>query len=156
MSIYHRQAHAEHGNTFGNDAFGQFAERAAKFFGTPQYIIGQTVIVFIWIILNTTAIFAWHWDPYPLILLNLVFSTQAAYAAPLILLASTRQTARDKAFSEADTKHREEVAKQQAELLQQNTALTQAVHDLTVQLYAHVVATNRAMGIDTPPPGVPQ
>src|SRR5207247_5883258 len=80
---------------FGQDSFGRGAERAARFFGTPQYILGQTIVVVIWIILNAVALVS-HWDPYPFILLNLAFSTQAAYAAPLILLAQTRQADRDK------------------------------------------------------------
>src|SRR5205085_8474856 len=84
----------QHG-AFGQDSFGRTAERAARFFGTPQYIIGQTIVVIIWIALNSVALIS-HWDAYPFILLNLAFSTQAAYAAPLILLAETRQAARDK------------------------------------------------------------
>lgn len=80
---------------FGTDRFGQAAERFARFFGTPRFIIGQTVLVAIWIALNALAL-SLRWDPYPFILLNLAFSTQAAYAAPLILLAQTRQADRDK------------------------------------------------------------
>src|SRR6187455_1306331 len=94
---------------FGQDAFGRHAERAARFFGTPQYILGQTIAVVIWIVLNAVGIVR-HWDPYPFILLNLAFSTQAAYAAPLILLAQTRQADRDKALSDADAQHREALA----------------------------------------------
>src|SRR4051794_25190539 len=88
----HRKAElaALHG-AFGTDQFGAIAERIARFFGTPQYIIGQTVVVIVWIIVNAAAV-ALRWDPYPFILLNLAFSTQAAYAAPLILLAqATRE-----------------------------------------------------------------
>ena len=80
---------------FGEDTFGHAAEKAARFFGTPQYILGQTAIVIAWIVVNAVAV-GLHWDPYPFILLNLAFSTQAAYAAPLILLAQTRQVERDK------------------------------------------------------------
>src|ERR671934_2499081 len=86
---------------FGDDAFGRAAERAARFFGTPQYIIGQTLVVIAWIAANAVAA-SLAWDPYPFILLNLAFSTQAAYAAPLILLAQTRQAERDKVTSHAD------------------------------------------------------
>ncbi len=89
----------EHHGAFGADAFGRRAERAARFFGTPQYIAGQSLVVVAWIALNSIAIVA-HWDPYPFILLNLAFSTQAAYAAPLILLAQTRQADRDKRAEE--------------------------------------------------------
>src|ERR1700735_4183316 len=84
-----------HHGTFGNDRFGVIAERFARFFGTPHFIIGQTVMVVLWIAVNAAA-FSFGWDPYPFILLNLAFSTQAAYAAPLILLAQTRQAERDK------------------------------------------------------------
>ena len=72
-------------SAFGEDAFGRRAEAAARFFGTPKYIAGQTVAVIAWIAVNAVAV-GLRWDPYPF-LLNLAFSTQAAYAAPLILLA---------------------------------------------------------------------
>ena len=90
-----------HHGTFGEDAFGRGAEHAARFFGTPQYIVGQTLVVVAWIALNAIAISV-NWDPYPFILLNLAFSTQAAYAAPLILLAQNRQADRDRAEVERD------------------------------------------------------
>ncbi len=89
------------GPSYNPEAFGTAAERFARFFGTPKYLIWQTVIVAIWLILNGFA-FGLRWDPYPFILLNLVFSTQAAYAAPLILLAQNRQADRDKAEMERD------------------------------------------------------
>src|SRR3954469_19910713 len=95
-------------SAFGEDAFGRRAEGAARFFGTPQYILGQSVIVVIWIAVNAVAV-GMRWDPYPFILLNLAFSTQAAYAAPLILLAQTRQVERDKEASDKLEAHREEV-----------------------------------------------
>ena len=90
----------EHRSAFGADTFGRIAERIARFFGTPQYIIGQSIVVIAWVILNAFA-FAGRWDPYPFILLNLAFSLQAAYAAPLILLAQTRQADRDKNLEDA-------------------------------------------------------
>ena len=86
---------------FGNDRIGQLAERFARFFGTPQFIIGQTILVVAWIAVNVVAV-SLRWDPYPFILLNLAFSTQAAYAAPLILLAQNRQDDRDRANIERD------------------------------------------------------
>ena len=76
---------------FGSDEFGQKAERLARFFGTPKYILGQSIVVVLWIVANSIA-WALKWDPYPFILLNLAFSLQVAYAAPLILLAQTRQS----------------------------------------------------------------
>jgi uncharacterized membrane protein len=81
-------------SAFGEDAFGRRAEAAARFFGIPKYIAGQTAAVIVWITLNAIAV-GFRWDPYPFILLNLAFSTQAAYAAPLILLAQTRQAERE-------------------------------------------------------------
>jgi uncharacterized membrane protein len=77
------------------------AERFARFFGTPKYLLVQTVIVLVWIAMNAVA-WSLRWDKYPFILLNLVFSTQAAYAAPLILLAQNRQADRDKSEMERD------------------------------------------------------
>jgi uncharacterized membrane protein len=151
----------EHG-AFGEDPFGRGAERAARFFGTPRYIIGQTLVVIAWIALNSVALMS-HWDPYPFILLNLAFSTQAAYAAPLILLAQTRQATRDKALGEKMEVHREreeksgerrvalltkETDKLQA-LLEANTDLTKQDKDLTEQVAAltreiHTLLTKRA------------
>jgi uncharacterized membrane protein len=89
------------GPVYDPDAFARFAERLARFLGTGRYLAVQTVIVFAWIVLNLTAA-SLRWDPYPFILLNLAFSTQAAYAAPLILLAQNRQADRDRAEVERD------------------------------------------------------
>ena len=86
---------------FNDDAIGQSAERIARFLGTGRYLGIQTVIVVVWIIFNI----AWvslAFDPYPFILLNLAFSTQAAYAAPLILLAQNRQESRDRVSLDED------------------------------------------------------
>ncbi len=83
------------------------AEDAARFFGTPHFIIAQTLVVVAWIVLNSVAL-VHGWDPYPFILLNLGFSLQAAYAAPLILLAQTRQAERDAVEAEKLEHQREE------------------------------------------------
>ncbi|HEX3226035.1 MAG TPA: DUF1003 domain-containing protein [Gaiellaceae bacterium] len=90
------------------------AETAARFFGTPKYIAGQTIAVIVWIAVNALAV-SFRWDPYPFILLNLAFSTQAAYAAPLILLAQTRQADRDKDALDHLEAHREEVMRHMEE-----------------------------------------
>jgi uncharacterized membrane protein len=89
------------GPVYDPDAFARFAERLARFLGTGRYLAAQTMLVALWIILNISAA-ALRWDPYPFILLNLAFSTQAAYAAPLILLAQNRQADRGKAEAERD------------------------------------------------------
>ena len=99
------------GARYDADAFGRFSEAIARFLGTGKFLVGQTVLVIGWIILNTIGLVQ-HWDPYPFILLNLAFSTQAAYAAPLILLAQNRQDDRDRANIERD---REVAARTQAD-----------------------------------------
>jgi uncharacterized membrane protein len=83
------------------DAVGRFAEGIARFLGTGRFLAVQTIIVVVWITLNVAAV-RLRWDPYPFILLNLAFSTQAAYAAPLILLAQNRQADRDRVQAEED------------------------------------------------------
>jgi uncharacterized membrane protein len=83
------------------DAFGNFSEAIARFLGTARFLVAQTVIVAVWITINVVAV-GLRWDPYPFILLNLAFSTQAAYAAPLILLAQNRQAERDRQESDRD------------------------------------------------------
>ena len=83
------------------DAVGNFAEGIARFLGTGRFLAVQTIIVVVWITLNVAAV-RLRWDPYPFILLNLAFSTQAAYAAPLILLAQNRQADRDRVQAEED------------------------------------------------------
>jgi uncharacterized membrane protein len=89
------------GARYDADAFGRISEAVARFLGTGRFLVGQTVLVIGWIALNTLGLVK-HWDPYPFILLNLAFSTQAAYAAPLILLAQNRQDDRDRASIERD------------------------------------------------------
>lgn len=121
---------------FGGDTFGRRAEAFARFFGTPTFLIGQTAIVAVWIALNVVAV-SLRWDPYPFILLNLAFSLQAAYAAPLILLAQTRQADRDKALSESDIRHREalsqeSIARQQSSLAELSRLVALLDHNSTV------------------------
>jgi uncharacterized membrane protein len=127
-------------SAFGEDAFGRRAEKVARFFGTPRYILAQSVLVIIWIALNSIAI-TYRWDPYPFILLNLAFSTQAAYAAPLILLAQTRQADRDKVHGDMiDKRHTglERALQRDSEklvtLLQSNTEITQQDKQLTEEV----------------------
>jgi uncharacterized membrane protein len=141
--------HAHLAATFGGGTFGKFAEATARFFGTPQYLLGQTAIVVAWVILNATGVV--EFDVYPFILLNLAFSLQAAYAAPMILLAETRQSERDKAWSDADARHREDLASSTITLLEQNTeltkqveALSRQVHALTAEIHARIFAAGPA------------
>src|ERR1035437_1491006 len=133
-------------SVFGDDWFALKAERFARFFGTPVFLIGQTILVAFWIGANVAGFT--QFDIYPFILLNLAFSLQAAYAAPLILLAQTRQADRDKAHADADAQHREALAianeerqtlavqqgAQTVELLKQNTQLTELTKDLSQRI----------------------
>jgi uncharacterized membrane protein len=145
----HLRFHLPHfhlNSVFGDDWFSLKAEAFARFFGTPFFLVAQTVVVALWIGLNVVGVF--KFDLYPFILLNLAFSLQAAYAAPLILLAQTRQADRDKAHLDADACHREELAALSAErqamaveqttrllvLMDQNTQLTQVVRDLSQRI----------------------
>jgi uncharacterized membrane protein len=106
-----RGASPRMGARYDADAFGRISEAVARFLGTGRFLVGQTGLVIGWIVLNTIGLVN-HWDPYPFILLNLAFSTQAAYAAPLILLAQNRQDDRDRANIERD---REVAARTQAD-----------------------------------------
>jgi uncharacterized membrane protein len=125
---------------FGADAFGRRAETFARWFGTPAFLLGQTLLVIVWIAVNAIAV-SLRWDPYPFILLNLAFSTQAAYAAPLILLAQTRQAERDRRREDAEDRHRNELAAETARreqalarLLAENTRMTARIDELLEQV----------------------
>jgi uncharacterized membrane protein len=142
-----RRIHEEAHPAFGPDRFGQIAEKIARFFGTPQYIIGQTFVVIAWIIFNGFELLI-HFDKYPFILLNLGFSLQAAYAAPLILLAQTRQADRDKIHEDAAARHREDLSNNELKMLAENTQLTEQVaklskeiDSLTREIHAQLVKT---------------
>ncbi|MEU3625058.1 hypothetical protein BS329_23035 [Amycolatopsis coloradensis] len=102
------------------DTFGRLTERVARFLGTGKYLFWQTLTVIVWIVLNLVAV-SLRWDPYPFILLNLAFSTQAAYAAPLILLAQNRQDDRDRVSLEED-RNRAEQTKADTEYLARELA----------------------------------
>ena len=146
-------------SVFGDDWFALKAEAFARFFGTPSFLIAQTAIVAVWILVNVLGLTTF--DIYPFILLNLAFSLQAAYAAPLILLAQTRQADRDTAHTLADAEHREALHRASEEraalaaeqtgllvkMLQQNTQLTETikllterVEQLTAEIHGTIVA----------------
>jgi len=96
------------------DAFGRFTERIARFLGTGRYLIVQTIIIILWVIWNVVFRHGpLHFDKYPFIFLTLILSLQAAYSAPLILLAQNRQDDRDRVNLEAD---REEARQSKADL----------------------------------------
>src|SRR5580658_947744 len=155
--------HLHLASVFGDDWFALKAEAFARFFGTPTFLIAQTVIVAVWIAVNLAGLITF--DIYPFILLNLAFSLQAAYAAPLILLAQTRQADRDKCTAIADATHREDLHRiseeRQAEatrqtallldMMRQNTqlteiikSLTERVEGLTIEVHKQVVGSSAA------------
>lgn len=102
-----------YGDRFGSyydpEGFGRFSERIAHTMGTARFLVLQTIFVAAWVLWNLIAPEQWTFDVYPFILLNLMFSTQAAYAAPLILLAETRQADRDRAEAAEDRRRGAEV-----------------------------------------------
>ena len=114
------------------DAVGQFAEGIARFLGTGRFLAVQTIIVIVWITLNVVAVNL-RWDPYPFILLNLAFSTQAAYAAPLILLAQNRQADRDRVQAEEDRARAASVRADTEYLARELAALRIAVGELATR-----------------------
>ncbi len=89
------------------DAVGRGAETFARFMGTGRFLLYMTAFVIVWVTLNVLALWGLRWDPYPFILLNLFFSVQASYAAPLILLAQNRQDDRDRVALEQDRQRAE-------------------------------------------------
>lgn len=114
---------------------GRIADAVVAAMGSWTFIILQTVVVTAWIAFNFWALILRAWDPYPFILLNLVFSTQAAYASPLILMASNRAAERDRAQAQAqyeDTKATHEIAAALRELIEVNNRLTEEIHRLVV------------------------
>jgi hypothetical protein len=149
--------HLHLASVFGDDWFALKAEAFARFFGTPTFLIAQTLIVAVWIIVNIAGLTTF--DIYPFILLNLAFSLQAAYAAPLILLAQTRQADRDKVNAVADAEHREELHRVSFErqtegerqtallvqMMEQNTRLTETVMALTERVEALTLDVHRVV-----------
>ena len=144
-------------SVFGDDWFALKAEAFARFFGTPSFLIAQTVIVAAWIVVNAAGLTTF--DIYPFILLNLAFSLQAAYAAPLILLAQTRQADRDTAHAIADAQHREDLQRASEErqammaeqtgllvkMVEQNTQLTETVKALTERVEALTIEMHKTV-----------
>ncbi|MET8851674.1 DUF1003 domain-containing protein [Amycolatopsis sp. NPDC004625] len=116
------------------DTFGRFTERIARFLGTGKYLFWQTLIVVVWIVLNITAV-SLQWDPYPFILLNLAFSTQAAYAAPLILLAQNRQDDRDRVSLEEDRNRAAQTKADTEYLARELAALRLAIGEVATRDY---------------------
>lgn len=119
---------------FDPESVGRASESVARFLGTGRYLVWQTIIVIVWIALNLFAV-KLRWDPYPFILLNLAFSTQAAYAAPLILLAQNRQENRDKVALEEDRRRAQQTKADTEFLARELAALRLAVGEVATRDY---------------------
>ena len=129
--------HQEH--TRRSDRGGVIADKVVAGMGSWRFIIAQTIVVGLWMVTN--ALDGHPWDPYPFILLNLLFSTQAAYASPLILMSANRAAERDKVQADAqfqDTSETHQIARHLQELLEINNRLTAEVHALSQKLADHL------------------
>lgn len=136
---------ASFGARFDTDMFGRLSEQFARFLGTGRFLVIQTFIVIVWITFNVVAV-RLRWDPYPFILLNLAFSTQAAYAAPLILLAQNRQADRDRVQAEED-RHRAVAAKADTEYIARElAALRLAIGELATRDFVRSELSKLAAG----------
>jgi uncharacterized membrane protein len=128
--LNHKNWHEKHVETLG---FGsRLADSVARGMGSWRFIIFQTILVILWMGLNIVGFF-YHWDVYPFILLNLLFSTQAAYAAPIIMMSQNRQSERDRLQAQADYQTNIE-AKQEIE------ALTIMLNRLEVEKLDKIIA----------------
>jgi uncharacterized membrane protein len=116
------------------EAVGQVTESIARFFGTGRYLALQTVVVIAWVAVNLSAV-RLRWDPYPFILLNLAFSLQAAYAAPLILLAQNRQENRDRVALEEDRRRAAQTKADTEYLARELAALRLAIGEVATRDY---------------------
>jgi uncharacterized membrane protein len=116
------------------EAVGNFSESIARYLGTGKYLAWQTIIVIVWIGLNLGAV-SLRWDPYPFILLNLAFSTQAAYAAPLILLAQNRQENRDRVALDEDRRRAQQTKADTEYLARELAALRLAIGEVATRDY---------------------
>ncbi len=135
------------------EAVGQITESIARFFGTGRYLLLQTLMVLTWIAVNLLAVH-WRWDPYPFILLNLAFSTQAAYAAPLILLAQNRQENRDRVTVEEDRRRAAQTKADTEYLARELAALRLAIGEVPTRDYLrHELESLRTLLADLQPTG---
>ncbi len=138
---------------FGEGLVARVAEKVADAMGTVQFVIASTLLIVAWVFVNGLVTFlsdSWSgllngkgFDPAPFILLNLVFSAVAYYSASMVMIAQKSQAKRDQAREAADAMHREDLARKQIELIEQNTRLTEEVHSLTVEVHRLVSAGRR-------------
>jgi uncharacterized membrane protein len=124
----------------------RIADRASASIGSWKFIIIQTFLVIVWVIVNATG-FALRWDAYPFILLNLMFSVQAAYTGPILLLAGNREAAKDRALAERDDSEIGMVLK-----LQQEQCVVLALLNEAQAKHTEILQALHSRGIDVPTP----
>ena len=142
MSTSHSRSRIHKPQTAGE----RIADAVVGAMGSWRFIIIQTVIVVVWVAFNVVEVVFKPWDPYPFILLNLAFSTQAAYAAPLILMSSNRQAAKDEARDDLESKEVEDLHSMTTQI--QQITLTQK--DLMSDV--HAIAKHLGIGLTTSNP----
>ena len=142
MSTSHNRSLLHQPQTAGE----RIADTVVGAMGSWRFIIIQTVIVVLWVALNIVEVVFKPWDPYPFILLNLAFSTQAAYAAPLILMSSNRQAAKDEARDDLEAQEVEDLHAMTTQI--QQITLTQK--DLMADI--HAIAKHLGIELTTPEP----
>ncbi len=129
------------------ETFGRLSENLARFIGTGTFLFWQTLVVIIWIVVNLVAV-SYRWDPYPFILLNLAFSTQAAYAAPLILLAQNRQDDRDRITLDEDRNRAAQTKADTEFLARELAALRIAIGEVATRDYLRGELDRLRMDLD--------
>ncbi|BAX93897.1 DUF1003 domain-containing protein [Mycobacterium shigaense] len=137
------------------ETIGQSTEAIARFFGTGRYLLIQTVVVIVWIAFNLIAV-EQRFDPYPFILLNLAFSTQAAYAAPLILLAQNRQENRDRVALDEDRRRAAQTKADTEFLARELAALRLAIGEVVTREYLRDELDELRDVLTAPPLHAPQ
>ncbi len=136
------------------ETVGRFSESIARFLGTGRFLMWQTILVIVWITLNLFAV-RLRWDPYPFILLNLAFSTQAASAAQLILLAQNRQENRDRVALEDDRRRSEQTKADTEFLARELAAVRLALGEVTTRDYLRRELDELRDVLEALPPAVP-
>ena len=127
-----RRTHPAHASR--SDGFGRFAEATARFMGSPKFVLYMSIFVIVWIVANLIlAKMQKAWDAYPFILLNLAFSTQASYSAPLIMLAQNRQDDRDRVTAEQDRQRAQRNLEDTEFLTREIAALRLAMNDVATR-----------------------
>ena len=127
-----RRTHPAHASR--SDGFGRFAEATARFMGSPQFVLYMSIVVIAWIVANLVLVKVQRaWDPYPFILLNLAFSTQASYSAPLIMLAQNRQDDRDRVTAEQDRQRAQRNLEDTEFLTREIASLRLAMNDVATR-----------------------